>query len=189
MPNYANTCFIVMPFGKKQVDNQTISFDAIYESVFVPAICDVSLPGGGKLEPRRTDRDFFTGDITVEMFRYLEYSRFVLADITGLNPNVFYELGVRHRARQSGTAIFRQVDVKLPFDIAHIKAFPYEYQPEEKAQESRRIITKILSESLVEDKTDNVIRLAIAQQEQRRAPRSKAFGSLPRMRFAVMISP
>jgi hypothetical protein len=117
-----------MPFGKKPVDGQEIDFDFIYKSVFLPAISDVTLPEGGKLEARRTDQDFFTGDITVEMFRYLEYSRFVLADITSLNPNVFYELGVRHRARQSGTAIFRQIEVKLPFDIAHIKAFPYEYR-------------------------------------------------------------
>ena len=167
MPNYANTCFVVMPFGPKKIGRRTIDFDAIYDSVFLPAIQQVTAPEGGALEPRRTDKDFFSGDITVEMFRYLEYSRFVLADITGLNANVFYELGIRHRARQSGTAIFRQVDVRLPFDISHIKAFPYEYRPEKSADESRRLITKVLNQSLVEDKTDNLIRLAIAQQEQR----------------------
>jgi tetratricopeptide (TPR) repeat protein len=170
MVNYANTCFVVMPFGSKKLGRRTIDFDSIYDSVFLPAISRVAVPEGGSLEPRRTDRDFFTGDITVEMFRYLEYSRFVLADITGLNANVFYELGVRHRARQSGTAIFRQVDVKLPFDISHIKAFPYEYRPEKSAEASRQLIAKVLSQSLLEDKTDNVIRLAIAQQEQRPRP-------------------
>lgn len=193
MENYAETCFIVMPFGKKEADGQTIDFDAIYNSVFMPAVNAVTLPEGGKLVARRTDQDFFTGDITVEMFRYLEYSRFVLADITSLNPNVFYELGVRHRARQSGTAIFRQIEVKLPFDIAHIKAFAYEYQPEEKALESRQLITKILAQSLVEDRTDNVIRLAIAQQEQRPRPeveslRQAAENALRREDYAKAIS-
>ena len=159
-----------MPFGMKKLGRRTIDFDLIYDSVFLPAISRVVVPQGGSLEPRRTDRDFFTGDITVEMFRYLEYSRLVLADVTGLNANVFYELGVRHRARQSGTAIFRQVEVKLPFDISHIKAFPYEYRPEKSAEESRRLTAKVLLQSLIEDKTDNVIRLAIAQQEQRPRP-------------------
>jgi hypothetical protein len=42
------------------------------------------------------------------MFEYLEYSRFAVADISGLNANVFYELGARHRARESATAIFHQ---------------------------------------------------------------------------------
>jgi Flp pilus assembly protein TadD len=191
--DYAKTCFIVMPFGKKPVDGQEIDFDFIYKSVFLPAISDVTLPEGGKLEARRTDQDFFTGDITVEMFRYLEYSRFVLADITSLNPNVFYELGVRHRARQSGTAIFRQIEVKLPFDIAHIKAFPYEYQPEDRVLESRQLIARVLRESLVEDRTDNVIRLAIAQQEKRPRPevealRRAAENALRRLDYANAIA-
>ena len=191
--DYAKTCFIVMPFGKKSVDGLEIDFDFIYKSVFLPAISDVALPEGDKLQARRTDQDFFSGDITVEMFRYLEYSRFVLADITSLNPNVFYELGVRHRARQSGTAIFRQVEVKLPFDIAHIKAFPYEYQPEDKVLESRKLITRVLRESLLEDRTDNVIRLAIAQQERRPRPelealRQAAENALRRLDYANAIN-
>ena len=98
-----------MPFGMKKLGRRTIDFDLIYDSVFLPAISRVVVPQGGSLEPRRTDRDFFTGDITVEMFRYLEYSRLVLADVTGLNANVFYELGVRHRrdsqARQSSARL------------------------------------------------------------------------------------
>jgi hypothetical protein len=124
--DYSKICFAVMPFGKKTVQGQEIDFDWIYSNVFVPAIKAVPLPEGGFLEPRRTDKDFVTGEITVDMFRYLEYSRMVIADITGLNANVFYELGLRHRGRQSGTAILRQVQYedKLPFDISHIKAFP-----------------------------------------------------------------
>lgn len=170
MVQYERACFVVMPFGTKEVDGRAIDFDSIFHKVFVPAIEAVTLPEGGTLQARRTDQDFNSGDITVAMFQYLEYSRFVLADITGLNANVLYELGVRHRARQSGTAIFRQTDVKLPFDIAHIKAFPYEYQPEARAGESRALIGRVLRESLVEDQTDNIIRLAIARQEQRPRP-------------------
>ena len=44
------------------------------------------------------------------MFHYIEYSRFALADISGLNANVFYELGHRHRVHEAGTVIFRQTD-------------------------------------------------------------------------------
>jgi hypothetical protein len=103
----------------------------------VPAISAVSLPEGGKLEPRRTDKDFFSGDIKQEMFQYLEYSRFALADISGLNFNVAYELGARHRAREYGTAIFRQTQFSPPFDISSIKAFPYKFEPADKAAEAR----------------------------------------------------
>ena len=99
--DYSKICFVIMPFGKKPVGDRTVDFDKLYDDIFVPAISAVPLPEGGKLEPRRTDKDFFTGDIKLEMFQYLEYSRFALADISGLNFNVAYELGTRHRARES----------------------------------------------------------------------------------------
>lgn len=164
--DYSKICFVVMPFGTKAVADKQVDFDQIYDNVFAPAISGVVLPEGGSLEPRRTDKDFYSSDISIEMFRYLEYSRFVVADISGLNANVFYELGARHRARESGTAIFRQAGSPLPFDINKIKAFPYEYEPEENAQQSRELIREVLSESLVHNRIDSPVRSALQIQEQ-----------------------
>jgi hypothetical protein len=119
-----------MPFGEKPVSDRTVDFDSLYDNIFVPAISTLSLPEGGKLEPHRTDRDFFSGDIKFEMFQYLEYSRFALAGISGLNFNVAYELGARHRAREYGTAIFRQTEFSPPFDISSIKRFLMKLNPQ-----------------------------------------------------------
>ncbi len=164
--DYSSICFVIMPFGKKAVGENVIDFDAIYEEIFAPAIDSVPLPEPeqGNLQARRTDRDFFAGDISHEMFNYLEYSRIALADITGLNANVFYELGHRHRARASGTAIFRQTDAPIPFDITQIKAFPYEYFPEDQASESREMIRRVLVESLRQNRPDSPVRRALAAQ-------------------------
>jgi Flp pilus assembly protein TadD len=162
--DYSKVCFVIMPFGKKPVGDQTVDFAKLYDDIFVPAISAVSLPEGGKLEPRRTDKDFFTGDIKFEMFQYLEYSRFALADISGLNFNVAYELGARHRAREHGTAIFRQIQFAPPFDISSIKAFPYEFEPANKAAEARELITRVLTESLVQNRLDSPVRLALGAQ-------------------------
>jgi tetratricopeptide (TPR) repeat protein len=160
-------CFVIMPFGKKKVGNKEVDFDYIYDIIFKPAISEVVLPEGGRLEPRRTDKDFFAGDINLEMFHYLEYSRFAIADISGLNANVFYELGARHRVRASGTAIFRQTGAPIPFDIQTIKAFPYEYEPEAQAKKSRAQVVRVLSESFTQNRIDSPIRIALsAQQEQ-----------------------
>jgi tetratricopeptide (TPR) repeat protein len=164
--DYTKICFVIMPFGEKEVGGQKVNFDNLYDDIFVPAISAVSLPERGKLEPRRTDRDFFTGDIKLEMFHYLEYSRFALADISGLNFNVAYELGARHRARESGTAIFRQSQFGPPFDISSIKAFPYEYEPTEQAAKARELITRVLTESLVRNRLDSPVRLALTTQSQ-----------------------
>lgn len=168
MPNYPKTCFVVMPFGKKSVGDTTVDFDAVYENVFVPAVGAATFPGGqpGELEIRRTDKDFFAGNISTEMFHYLEYSRIVLADISGLNPNVFYELGHRHRARAAGTIIVRQTGAPIPFDIKTIKAFPYDYEPDDHVVESRALIARVLSESLIESRPDSPIRDALAVQQR-----------------------
>lgn len=172
---YSNICFVIMPFGRTEVlddtgKSRTVNFDLIYEQVFQPAVRATTLPEGGPLVPRRTDRDFFTGVITQDMFEYLEYSRFALTDVTGLNPNVFYELGIRHRARPAGTVIFRQLAARIPFDINQIKAMPYEYEPETQAARSREMITQVLTESLVENRIDSPVRLALAAQQALGAP-------------------
>lgn len=159
--DYGKTCFIIMPFGKKPVGDTTVDFDAIYADVIEPAVRTASLPEGGTLEPYRTDKSFASGDIDIEMFHAIEYSRIALVDITGLNANVFYELGTRHRARASGTVILRQTGAPLPFDINKIKAFSYDPDPS-KAGEARELIARVLTESLRENRPDSPMQAALA---------------------------
>ena len=179
MNDYARTCFVIMPFGTKEIADdkgvkRAVNFDAIYDSIFEPAINVVPLPEGGRLQARRTDRDFFTSDISQDMFEYLEYSRIALTDLSGLNPNVMYELGARHRARPAGTVIFRQLGVKLPFDITQIKAFPYEYESEDNATESRTFITRVLKEVVDQNRPDSPVRKTLDNPTAASPPRSTA---------------
>lgn len=159
--DYEKTCFVIMPFGKKPVGEATVDFDAIYNDILAPAVMSTSLPEGGTLEPYRTDKDFASGDIDVEMFHAIEYSRIALADITGLNANVFYELGTRHRARASGTVILRQTGAPLPFDVNKIKAFSYD-PDSSKAEASRDLVARVLKESLAENRLDSPVSAALA---------------------------
>jgi tetratricopeptide (TPR) repeat protein len=162
---YDKACFIIMPFGEKPVGERMVDFDRIYHDVLVPAVSGAALPEGGSLEPRRTDKDFFSGDISVEMFHYLEYSRIALADISGLNPNVFYELGVRHRAREAGTVIVRQADAPIPFDINKIKAFSYDPSPERRPT-SIELIADLLKRSLERNRLDSPVQGALKVQRE-----------------------
>ena len=155
-----------MPFGVKSVGDKEVDFDHVYAAVFAPAIEAVELPEGGNLTPKRADTDIFSGVIDVEMFSYIEYSRFAIADISGLNPNVFYELGVRHAVQQSGTAVLHQVDVPNPFNTNRIRAFPYEYEPDTHAAKSRTLISEILTESLQHNRLDSPVRMALAAQQR-----------------------
>jgi tetratricopeptide (TPR) repeat protein len=174
--DYTKTCFVIMPFGTKPVGKRKVNFDRIYDKIFKPAIAAVALPEGGKLKPSRTDKDFFAGDIGQEMFQYLNDSRFALVDITGLNPNVMYEIGVRHAVRESGTAVFRQGDATIPFDINRIKAFPYSYRPESNAAEARALIRRVLRASLEQNALDSPVQIALkAQRDEPRRDQVQAF--------------
>lgn len=116
------TCFIDMPFGNK-VDPKTgveIAFDQIYESAIFPAVEDAGL------QCIRGDREETGGLIHTAMFARLLIAEFVVADMTTANPNVFYELGVRHAARPYTTIpIFATVGAP-PFDVNGVRAIPYE---------------------------------------------------------------
>ena len=164
--DYSRVCLVLMPFGMKTVGDErgqtrTVDLDAIYTSVFEPAIRATRLPEGGTLEPLRMDQEFFASSISQGMFEALEYSRLVLVDITALNPNVFYELGVRQRAQQASTIIFYQLGSRVPFDINQVKAYPYEYEDGDAVARSRALVTRLLEETLLQDRLDSPVQLAL----------------------------
>jgi Tfp pilus assembly protein PilF len=176
--DYGNICFVIMPFGKKKVMRpskrptrtkpmiaDTVDFDVVYQEIFKPAINAVRLPEGGNLVARRADDDLLTGIISREMYRYIEYSRFAVADITSLGANVFLELGQRYRARESGTAVFRQADAAIPFDINQVRVLPYELAPMDRAAASRSLITRVLTESLEYNRIDSPVWEALREQQ------------------------
>jgi MAP3K TRAFs-binding domain len=121
MDNLRAICFVDMPFGTKPdlSSGIEVSFDQIYAEGIEPAI----LAAG--LQPIRGDRERAGGIIHGPMFGRLLLSDFVVADLTLGNPNVFYELGIRHTARPFTTVpIFAAIHA-LPFDVALVRAIPY----------------------------------------------------------------
>jgi len=123
---YDDLCFVIMPFGKRKIGDRDYDFDEIYTNVFEIAISTVVLPNGKRLRPKRADTPNAPGMITQEMFRDILYSRIVLADITGLNPNVFYELGVRHTLRPTSTVVLKEIHSTIPFDVRDLRIFDYD---------------------------------------------------------------
>lgn len=115
-------CFVDMPFGRKidLTSGVEINFDQIYKNAIKPAIEAVGL------EALRGDEEAAGGIIHGAMFARLLLAEYVVADLTTANPNVYYELGIRHAARPFTTVpIFATIHA-LPFDIALIRAVPYQ---------------------------------------------------------------
>ncbi|NJM92439.1 MAG: hypothetical protein HC861_07270, partial [Rhodospirillaceae bacterium] len=105
--------FAVMPFGKKMgPDGIEIDFDAVFKELLAPAI------EASGLMPHRADADRRGGAIHLDMFQDLLLAEFVVADLTVDNPNVWYEIGVRHALRSAGAVMTYAQRDRLPFDIA-----------------------------------------------------------------------
>ncbi|HRD33673.1 MAG TPA: tetratricopeptide repeat protein [Rhodocyclaceae bacterium] len=104
--------FVAMPFGRKPgADGQLIDFDRIYGEYVRPA-----LEAAG-LEAFRADEEQRPGDIRVDMFQELLLADLVVADLTLDNPNVWYELGVRHALRARGVILVCGGRVSTAFDV------------------------------------------------------------------------
>jgi hypothetical protein len=83
--------FVIMPFGeKKAADGTAIDFNEVYKELLAPAITAAGLT------PHRADADRRGGSIHLDMFQDLLLAEFVVAELTLDNPNVWYEIGVRH---------------------------------------------------------------------------------------------
>jgi hypothetical protein len=78
----ANICFVIMPFSGW--------LDQYYKSIY----CAVIIAAG--LEPHRADDLFRPSTIVNDIWAYTKRAKILLADLTGKNPNVFYEVGLAH---------------------------------------------------------------------------------------------
>ncbi len=111
-----------MPFGTKPdpTGRPDIDFDAVYEKGIRPAIEAVGM------DPIRADAEKTGGIIHKPMFERLLLCEYAIADLTTANPDVFYELGVRHTARPSTTLPIFATHQPIPFDVNYLRALPYE---------------------------------------------------------------
>ncbi len=113
--------FIAMPFGTKPgADGQPIDFNRIHDELLRPALlkagCDVF----------RADEEQRAGSIHKDMFQELLVADLVLAELTIDNPNVWYELGVRHALRARGVVLVQSSrGGKAVFDTAGERKYTY----------------------------------------------------------------
>lgn len=101
------TVFVIMPFSSTSKHEES-DWTEIFNFVFKPAVEEC-----GYCCERA---EITTGNLIRSIVDRLKTSPIVLADITDNNPNVFYELGVRHALCQ-GTIIAAQSSEDIPSDL------------------------------------------------------------------------
>ena len=107
---FLDTCFVLMPFGEW--------FDRYYKEIYAPAIKEAGF------EPLRADSLFNSGSVIEQIWQQIRKAKALLADLTGKNPNVFYELAVRHAVRKPVIHLL-EIGQEIPFDVANVRAVQY----------------------------------------------------------------
>lgn len=117
--------FVIRPFGPKKDSSGTeIDFERVHKELIGPALQAAELSG------ETTSEIVDAGNIREDMFALIFEADLVVCDITILNVNVFYELGIRHALRKKSTVMIKGQPTKdsTPFDLLTDRYLPYEIE-------------------------------------------------------------
>lgn len=166
-------CFVVMPFGDKvNIDRETIEamrlsvaeqkpiperyiqpidFDRVYSDVIELAAARLDL------KCVRCDRIKGAGSIHEDMFQHLRVADVAVVDISTLNANVFYELGVRHALRKRVTVLVQRKGTAAPFNIQGYRIITYDETTAAGIRAAVDEISSFIRAGLADDDCDSPI--------------------------------
>jgi O-acetyl-ADP-ribose deacetylase (regulator of RNase III) len=181
------SCFVIMPFGDKvDADGTPIDFNVVYSYVIKPAVKEVGL------QPIRCDEVEKPGWIHAEMITRIFDADVAVVDVTTLNPNVFYELGVRHALRKSVTVLVRRKGTKIPFNIEGLNLIEYELTDPVILDEAKRKIGEFIKAGLHGTSGDSLVhqvlplRIDTAPKAAKRAILRYSFNAVPDKTLCVI---
>lgn len=113
-PGARRRCFVLMPFRSP--------FNEIYEDFIRPAVEE------SDLKCFRADDFYTTNVVMTDIWNALNNCLFVIAELTGRNPNVMYELGIAHTLGKEVILICQDSE-DIPFDFKHMRYYRYDHTP------------------------------------------------------------
>ena len=102
-------CFLIMPFGSE--------FDFVLKTV-------KETVESFHFQYDRADESFVSGTVVDKIREQIARADLIIADLTGKNPNVYYEVGYAAALNKKVIQIAQSVN-DLPFDVRHLRTFPY----------------------------------------------------------------
>ncbi|HEY5891908.1 MAG TPA: TRAFs-binding domain-containing protein [Chthoniobacterales bacterium] len=138
---------MVMPFGTKETRAKAssapvkINFDSLWEKALYPGLYDAGY------QPVRADQEL--GALIIkEMLERLYFSDLVLADLTIPNGNVYYEIGIRHAARDRGCVLISADWAEPLFDLDQMRQIRYPLPEEDVSDATASSIRGILKQNV-----------------------------------------
>jgi len=125
-------CFVIAPIGEIDSDTRRRS-DQVLKHVIRPS---VESRGYRAIRADEIDKP---GIITSQVIQHIVSDELVVADLTERNPNVFYELAVRHAIKKALIQIIRKGDA-IPFDVAQTRTISVDHKDLDSVETARNEI-------------------------------------------------
>jgi len=109
MKNLNKNCFIISTIGEEGSEWRKLA-DEKYDLVFQPILNEL------EYQVTRADKVGSPGSISYDIVQRIINSHLVIADVSDINPNVFYELAIRNAIKKP-VIIIKGIGQKMPFDI------------------------------------------------------------------------
>lgn len=153
--NKEKVCFVISPIGDEGSDTRKRS-DLTYEYIIRPVV--------EKFEYHliRADTIKESGTITSQIIDQIVESSLVIADLSDNNPNVFYELAIRHVIQKPYIQMIRSGQ-KIPFDITGLRTIPFDIDLKSANNAKNELFDQINSIKNGKFNTNNPITSAIHQ--------------------------
>ncbi len=127
-------CFVIAPIGEAESDTRKRS-DQILKHIIAPAAKSCGY------KAIRADQISEPGIITSQVIQHIVDDPLVIADLTGRNPNVFYELAIRHAIKKPLVQIIKKGE-SIPFDVAGTRTVNVDHHDLDSVEEAKEEIVK-----------------------------------------------
>ena len=151
------TCFVIMPFRTKKdlARKDKIDFDKVYDEIIKPSVEGLK-ERGIRIDCIRSDKIELAGLIHERMIAHIAEADVAVVDITTDNPNVFYELGIRHALRDRVTVLMRRKGKPNPFNVGGMTTIEYDLD-ELSAARARDVIANFVANGLLSGAKDSLV--------------------------------
>ena len=127
-------CFVIAPIGEPNSETRKRS-DQILRHVIDPAVTSCGY------DAIRADQISEPGMITSQVIQHIVDDPLVIADLTERNPNVFYELAIRHVIRKPLVQLIKRGE-QIPFDVAGARTIHVDHQDLDSVEEAKGEIVR-----------------------------------------------
>lgn len=166
-------CFVIAPIGTDG-SAERLRSDQVLKHIIAPTAQECGY------EAIRADHISEPGIITSQVIQHIVDDPLVIADLTGRNPNVFYELALRHAIKKPIVQIINATE-SIPFDVAASRTVHVDHRDLDSAARAREEIKKQIrhAEKNPAD-VDTPISVAIELQSLRKSdnPLEKSYAEI-----------